>query len=318
MTFPVAQYFQPLRPLDRPSDEHRYLDIDSSTQMFTRFTETFGDPAEWTSGGHLIVATGDRGYGKTSLIQRCAYWLRSFQQQTCQIVVLDLSAESWPEETGHYWPKGGHDGPVLDGPNPRIIRTFGRIIDKLRASLPVELISELEKNSTDSSNFFYYLGQSLKGDWPGGGASPIVLVVLLASYSTADEVDLYYKQACPGTFFFAEIYDLGETRKVKDQIPGLNQGRNDIQYLTMSVLKSGDGRELADWIRRERPGRPELPGEVVRDRFEHLITERRISISELNKLAWGVLRWAAKDAADRVENIHFNMYYEEMLYRDSA
>src|SRR6266496_3455810 len=74
VTFPVAQYFQPLCPLDRPTDEDRYLAIDSSVEMFTKFTDSFDDPAAWMASGHLIVVTGDRGYGKTSLIQRCAYW----------------------------------------------------------------------------------------------------------------------------------------------------------------------------------------------------------------------------------------------------
>jgi GTPase SAR1 family protein len=304
VTFPVAQYFQPLCPLDRPTDEERYLAIDSSVEMFTEFTDSFDNPADWMASGHLIVVTGDRGYGKTSLIQRCAYWLKSQQQQVCEMVVLDLSAENWPPEAE----------------DERIKRTFGRIIDKLRASLPDEEISKLKGHLHDINDSFYYLGQALKTGQSSVDltAQSIALVVLLPSYPTASEVTRYYNLACPGTFFFAEIYDVEDTRKVKSAIPSFNTGRTDIHHLAMSVLKSGDAKLIAAWIRNERPGQPELSNRVVRDRLESLIKQRKISVSELNRLAWGVLRFAAREAADRVTDKHFAQYYEELVFPDPA
>jgi len=301
VTFPVAQYFQPLRPLDEPSDVARYLDIDGYKQMYERFTEAFADSARWLSGGHLVVVAGDRGSGKTSLIQRCAHWLKSQSQQHCEIVILDLSPENWPK-TGN------------DNTDTRIMRTFKRIIRKLGSSLPEQSITKLENSSDDLSDFFFELGQVLQDGRAGSshGAMPVLLIVLLPSYPSAEEVDRYYSLACPGTFFFAEIFDVMETRKMRDVISSSNRGRNDIQHLTMNVLKPGDAREVARWVRRERPGRPVLTDGAVEDWLEPVIKNHKISISELNRLAWGVLREAAEEAADQVESRHFAKYYQEI------
>jgi hypothetical protein len=300
VTFPVDQYFQPLCPLENPDDKSRYLDIDSYEEMFKKFKDAFDDPGDWNASSHVIVVTGDRGYGKTSLIQRCAHWLRVEKpQQACNVVVLDLSGERWPVETG----------------DERIKRTFGRIINKLKSYLPKETISELIGHSHDINDSFYYLGQALKAKVSAThGALPIALVVLLPSYSTASEVARYYNLACPGTFFFAEIFEVEDTRKVRDEISKLSRSRADFLPLAMSVLKVGDANKIANWIRNERPGNPVLPNKIVQERFDSLIDGRKISISELNRLAWGVLRFAAKEAADQVTDRHFAQYYEEIIY----
>jgi energy-coupling factor transporter ATP-binding protein EcfA2 len=304
VTFPVARYFQPLRPLDEPADEHRYLAIDNSEEMFKKFREDFSEPANWISRGHLVVVTGDRGYGKTSLIQRCAHWLKQHPQRDCEIVVLDLSDSNWGSEA---W-------------DARIQRTFNRIVNKLSSYLTEGQISELKAYSHDIDDSYYYLGPALRSgrSRTTQNAPPIVLIVLLPGYPTAAEVTRYYDLACPGTFFFAEVYEPDQIKMISNEMPNFNRPKTDIQHLVTSVLKSGDAELLADWIRRERPGRPELPSAVVRDRFDSLITHPRISVSELTRLAWGVLRFAAEDAADLVTDAHFAKYYETIIYGDRA
>ena len=272
--------------------------------MFIIFKEAFANQADWTSGGHLIVVTGDRGCGKTSLIQRCAHWMNSQPKQDCEVVILDLSDDNWQIEAG----------------DARIKRTFGRIITKLGSYLPEEKISELKANLHDVDDSYYYLGPALRAGRAStaSAALPIALVVLLPGYPTATEVSRYYNLACPGIFFFAEVFEVDQIRMIINELPTYNKVKTDIHHLVTSVLKSGDADLLAEWIRRERPGRPELSADVVRDRFDHLITHYKVSVSELTRLAWGVLRFAADDAADRVTDAHFFQYYEQLSFKGLA
>src|SRR5579859_6532054 len=103
LTVIFDDYTRPLCPLRIDAHLDRYLMIDSFEERLGAFQAAFAEPAGWIGQGHLVVVTGERGYGKTSLIQRCAAWLRdqaggtgAIGQPRCRIVVVDLSDQGWP------------------------------------------------------------------------------------------------------------------------------------------------------------------------------------------------------------------------------
>jgi hypothetical protein len=299
--FPEDRYLEPLRPLRQSGDIDRYLDIDGAQEMFKQFTEAFERPEDWLASGHLIIVTGDSGYGKSSLIQRCAWWLHDHQQEACEVVVLDWSDEDWPPES-----------------DERIKRVLGRIQTRLSSYLDDEAMTKLASHMSDFVDAFHYLGDALRmrRDAAGTLLPPIALVILLAGYAMPAEVAKYYQLACRGTFVFAEVFDQDHIKEIEQKIPGFRRSGADMQHLVTSVLKSGDAERLLDWIRQEYSAGPDLPASLVQEWFVRLVDEREISVSQLSRLAWGVLHLAAKEAAGSVTNAHFTKYYEQAYYKD--
>jgi hypothetical protein len=294
----------PLRPLECPEDESRYLAIDDTEEMYKKFEEHFGDAAAWKGSGHVIVVTGDRGCGKTSLSQRCVHWLKTRQQNDCEIVVLDLSDSMWAEH---------------EDQNERIRRVFGRILGKLGSYLDQEIISELKGNSGDLDDAFYYLGIRMNEGRSGADhALPLVLVIQLPCYSTDDEVSRYFTLACPGIFFFAEIFDPEVAEKVKRQLPQLHRVKATAQHLTVGKLKPGDARLMVRQICDKDGPAPEMPDLLVNRYFEDSIDKFGMSARELSMLASGVRQLAREDGAAQVTVDHVTMYYQQAYFQGDS
>lgn len=60
------------------NDDHHtfYVPVDDTEREFCRFQDTMNSVGWLTERGRLVVVTGQTGCGKTSLINRCAAWLR--------------------------------------------------------------------------------------------------------------------------------------------------------------------------------------------------------------------------------------------------
>lgn len=295
---PVDHYFQPLCPLMRADDEARYLAVDSSLECFNEFKAAFADPERWKSQGHLVVVTGDRGYGKTSLVQRCAHWLREQARSHGAVVVVDLSDERWGEKVTE---------------EMRLKRTLSWILDALRDTLEKDELEQIAQHS-ELADSFRDLGRVLGSRLDSqGAAQPVLLIVLLQGYPRPAEIEQYYQLARPGMFFFAELFEREEIAKVTTMMPDFNRVTTGVHHLALSVLKSGDADLLVDWIRHNGGSWPEIP-KVVRDHFNNTITGYKVGIRELGKLAWGTLAVAAAEAAHRVTVIHIAKYYAQDKY----
>jgi hypothetical protein len=293
LSVPVDQYFQPLCPLLRDVDEDRYLAVDSSKECFDKFTAAFADPASWHSKGNLVVVTGDRGYGKTSLIQRCAFWLREEAKSHGRVVVVDLSDERWGESTAEA---------------DRLNSTFDWIQDGLRDILRDDEVAQITKHA-ELREAYRDLGRVLSSRVDSqGNPQPVLLIVLLQGYPRAAEVAQYYRLARPGMFFFAELFDKEQTAEVTAMMPDFNRVATDVHHLALNILKSGDANLLVDWIRRNGGGGPEVP-EAISDLFNSFITECKMGIRELSKLAWGTLAIAAAEPTQFVTTDHVFKYY---------
>ena len=294
------EYYLPLRPLSEPGHEGRYLAVDSSEERFSEFTAAFADPARWAAKGHLVVVTGDRGFGKTSLIQRCAAWLRDAKQSHCRVVVVDLSDERWPAE---------------DTEEERVGQTLDWVLDELRDVLHADEISQILQRPNISESFrdLERVLSSQRDRNNNAPLPPIALVILLPGYPRPVEVARYYTLARKGMFFFAELFDKDDIEVFRGERPAFNRAGVDTHHLTLSVLKLGDATLLVDWIKREGGNWPDVPT-AIKDHFDSLVDEHKIGISELVRLAWGSLSVAANEAAIQVTHEHINRYYEMKIF----
>lgn len=66
---------KPLNPLDDPRHADWFADVDNAKQAFEDFGAVLGDDYAFERAGAMAIAVGDRRFGKTSLLNRCAFWL---------------------------------------------------------------------------------------------------------------------------------------------------------------------------------------------------------------------------------------------------
>jgi hypothetical protein len=304
---PRSNYRKPLSPFADADDDGRYQPIDDFEAMFRTFRHAFGDPRDWTRTAHLIVVTGDRGCGKTSLIQRCAYWLKSQDQSACTVTVLDLTEQPWQS----------------DSRDRRMTRIFDRIKYVLAPQVSesaMTLISPLDRANRDLTDDFFYLGEALRSGAQGDSPRPIALVVLLPALRdshVAEEIRQYHELACPGIFFFAEVLTDGDPGKAEGYVDLGVRARSNVHLLVAGSLKDGDVSLLVDFIRREQGPIPEIPDEIIES-----IAADKASAAEITFATHGVLEIARHESAQRVTTAHLLAYYQQFfktfLYGDEG
>jgi GTPase SAR1 family protein len=70
-----------------------YVAIDHTEQAYQRFKDFFGFPGLDLTSGRLVTIAGESGYGKTSLVNRCAHWLHQQHQHSPGTVKVDARGE---------------------------------------------------------------------------------------------------------------------------------------------------------------------------------------------------------------------------------
>ena len=298
----VDEYLMPLCPLRFDTHKERYLAIDSYAERLNEFQQVFTDPEQWTAKGHVVVVVGDRGFGKTSLIQQYALWLRDKPQNHCEVAVVDLSDESWRQDEPR---------------DERLARARNWIVDSLSTVLSEPDVTRIKTN-TDMEASFRDLGRvlSTRRDGDGKALPPIVPVVLLPGNPrlVAAEIDRYYSVARPGMFFFGELLERGDKERFESMTPGFRRSSVDLHVFAMDILKSGDAKLLIEWIRNHTGGWPDMPDSIVKEVIDDYMVKYKLGIAELAKLTWGTLHVAAAAGADVVTIEHINRYFAQNLY----
>ncbi len=299
---PTGDFIKPLCPLRYETfDDARYWPLDSSRENYEQFTGHFKGAAEWTSRGHLIAVTGGRGYGKTSLMQRCAAWLRDNAENIghCEVVTVDLSDE-------------GPAATMLL--NARIEETADRILEAVAKRVPREQLDEVKAEPTVAGKIrklSIILGSRVDGD--GKPLPPVIVVVLLRNYSTPAEIDEYYNRIMrKGMIFFAEAYE--KIDEIRELQPGFNRVEVNSLMLELGVLKAGDFGGLVQRLQFEEPHLPTVSKAMI-DSIEKEFIPRRVSAGRLARLAVGVLEIAHERAATELLQVHLDQYLTDFYLK---
>ncbi len=300
----LDDYDRPLYPLTVPEHRNRYQPVDDFEARFEEFKNIFENPDSLNSRGYLFVVTGDRGYGKTSMRQRCTFWLHTeYNKKNCEIAVIDLSDEDREAETV----------------DQQLFRVRRRILRVLAGRLDPSDIALIE-NDSDIEGSFYDLGVMLRTQGIAQNRPmPIVLLVLLPGYPDPEALQRYYKLAREGMVFMAEIFypdairDI--TRRIEEERDGFNNRNNVYAHiLRLGVLKVGDDDVLMTWMQADLPNCPGLTNSEVRARVKRLIQEKKISASQFMKLLIGALKVAMADQAAEVTVDHVMQYYQDRIF----
>jgi len=300
----LDDYDRPLYPLTVPRHRSRYQPVDDFEARFEEFQKIFETPDALHSRGHLFIVTGDRGYGKTSMRQRCAFWTHTeYDQKNGEIAVIDLSGEDWETETV----------------DQRLYRVRRWILKGLVGRLEPSDIALIDTN-VDIEESFHDLGVMLRTRGIAQNRPmPIVLFVLLPGYPSSEELKRYYGLAREGMVFMAEIFhpDVIQdiTRKIEIERDGFNNRNNVYTHiLRLGVLKVGDDDLLMTWMQADVPNCPGLTNSEVRAKVQKLIQEKKISASQFMKLLIGALKVAMVDQAAEVTVDHVIQYYQDRIY----
>lgn len=287
-------YQRPLPWLtDKSGADERCLSVDSTQDRFDEFTKTFADPATWVKRGHVVLVTGERGYGKTSLVRRCAAWLADQAARTgrCRLVPVDLSDERWPRD-------------LTAG--DRMQRTLDRMLEEMGPLLREGEAADI-LGRTDP---FHALGRVLDSRLDSDGL-PVVLMVLLEGYPVATEILDYYYLAEKGMFFFAEVYEREQWARVTSDRSRFNRNGADFRSLHVDEVDRDDLREFAEWLKEKRSDLPQISGSFLSKVAEESFLVQMGARSFLDAM-WGALRIAMARGAPSVTEMHLLAYFEEL------
>jgi energy-coupling factor transporter ATP-binding protein EcfA2 len=280
---------KPLRPLRELSHAERYRPIDNYAVQFEKFIEIFNRQAAWIAKGHLFVVTGDRGYGKTSLMQRCAYWMtKERSQDYCEVIVVDISDEDWRK----------------DDSEMRRTRVRDWILRELTGPLERDIIKEIY-DQEDLLASFQILGHALSARKVEDIRRPIVLIVLLPGYPTPDELREYYRISRPGMVFFAEMFDERHISFIaNNRMDWFKRAEVDAHLLQMGVLNPGDQELVTTWLQENLRNCPDITDPQVLQSLSTFLKNQKIGISALMSFILGAVRCTHDARARKVELEH--------------
>lgn len=299
----VSDYNLPLRPLRDHLHADRYQAIDGFNEQFARFRKVFDRPDAWQARGHLFVVTGDRGFGKTSLRQRCAYWMREemrkeWKHPDCEVVVVDLSDEDWSSATSDL----------------RLTLILDRVLDDLRYFLYKEDLS-LIKGRPHIEDSFQKLDSLLK--WrvgADGTRKPVVTVVLPPGYPDIKDIKQYYKLIREGMVFIVEIFSQDDIKAITENIDRRRDpfvlGRVNAHVMRLGELKRGDDKLLAQRLQKDLGNCPSLNNTETWNELGRLLNAgREVSASQMMKALTGAVKIAIEEGSGVVTGDHVKSFF---------
>lgn len=210
----------PLCPFHTPEHERYYVPVDNTQEAYEQFQQQMGDLRSLRDEGRLVVVSGQRGCGKTALINRCATWL--------QKSLGDLGVEGMIFPLTH---EGLENQPIDHRKN----HIFQCIIDDLWrcGRLSEDDRTKGLREGRDSLDIAYrYLSGVL--------ADNLVTIALLPpSMDLIKEVEDYAKYARKRIVFFVESSFVDKIEKSWPDI--CNAGRTTPVRLEVGPLRAHDG-----------------------------------------------------------------------------
>lgn len=184
-----AVYGQP-RPLQpwragRTGDEKFYVPVDATEEQFIAFTEALPHPRVLIDEGRLVFVTGHDGCGKTSLVNRCAWWVQDqLTSEGFNGTIIDLTQEVGQNESVE----------------TRRRKVFERLVDELGRRKLIDAIAKadlLAPREDPAYRGYPQLGDVLH-------ENDVVIILLPPSGQLTDEIKDYARLARQRILFFAE------------------------------------------------------------------------------------------------------------------
>lgn len=276
--------YAPLCPYLNKDHHTFYVPVDDTEKEFIRFQNTMNSAGRLSGRGRLVVVTGESGCGKTSLINRCAAWLRD------ELVNAKLTGEILTLTDS-----GSLDQSIMLRMEQVLTDLVDNLsneqswVDAVHIDLLKKRIKEIEelKDTSDRQSrhvakvngVYKYLNDAL----PTGR---IAIILLPPSSRLVDEIRYYAGFAKhPRIVFFAETDHVQDAERMWQTIP-----TNDLMTSTLlkvGPLNAGDSWTYAHARQGSTSADTNFP--TVSEETMHSVTSAGVrSIRWLHKLLHGV------------------------------
>jgi len=180
---PTSGHLRPLQPWRVDRDQLFYVPVDHTEEQFTLFKRSLAQPHSLVDQGRLVLVTGNGGCGKTSLVNRCAKWVRD-QLVTAGVngAIIDLTQET----------------KLTEPADTRMRKVFFRLVDELGQAMLIGASARDTMLAVEVDRGYPILSRSL------AATSTVAIVLLPPSGELADEVEMYAGLARQRILFFAE------------------------------------------------------------------------------------------------------------------
>lgn len=284
----------PLCPFHVPDHERYYVPVDNTQEAFEQFQEQMGDLLGLRDEGRLVVVSGQRGCGKTALINRCASWLRdTLGPRAIEGKILPLTQE------------------CLDSQSikRRMNHVFQCVVDDLwrhKRLSKEDHIRGLKEQRDDLGIAYRYLSSVLDDDL-------VTIVLLPPSEDLVKEVSEYAKYARKNIVFFVES---SYVNYMENFWPSIREAsRMPPIRLDVGLLGERDGWRFAQ-ARQEHYSDAETFRRVSETTMLRVTEDWKTSIGQLQALLFGVYRelndessLAGKVISDEVTYGEITNYY---------
>ncbi|GHJ18314.1 hypothetical protein TPA0908_63090 [Micromonospora sp. AKA38] len=246
----------PLNPLWYAEHVNYYVPVDNTEASFEQCQGRFADVAHLHHEGRLVLVRGERGCGKTALVNRCAHWLRDrLGRDGLRAEVVNLRQEA-------------HENDPIP---TRREHTCRALLDKLNELqlLRHNLAYEMRDRPDDAYR-----------NLPGCLDTDQALIVLLPPVELIEELHYYAARAPRRMVFFAETTSALD-RRDRDVL-----GRNTVHLEVDGFDHRHAARFAADRLGRLTPGL--LPPLADTALEEYIDDGRLATIREMQWLLFGV------------------------------
>jgi hypothetical protein len=272
----------PLRPWKEHDHVDFYVPVDQTLAAFHEFGRRLHEDGPVQARGRLVVVIGEKGCGKTSLINRCVHHLVTTAAAGTQLLVADVCRESVS----------------VDSVEARMNELAERVVDDLRAQrvFSEDWLSAFEDQLTASAVY------RLLGNWLAQHGD-MLAVLLPPTELLFTELEQYALMARERMIFFAESADHDEVDTALEQMRAAD--RDEVVRLQVHPLNKGDGWRFAQARLNGYRGSQPVPGvsETTMEALQELRND--MSLEELQTVLFEV--W--EDVAHRslpVQEVSWN------------
>lgn len=272
----------PLCPHLNKAHDTFYVEVDDTEKEFGRFQKTMksvGRLAE--GGGRLVVVTGEKGCGKTSLINRCIAWLRDELAEAQLKGEIFALADSAKPHQSIMLRMGQVITDLVDDLRDEQREVGPQHINRLERRIrEIEDTSDEETHVTKVDRVYRYLVHDALP------ADRIAIIVLPPSSDLAGEFKNYADFARhPRIVFFAETDYVEDVSRVW---PGIHMSdRMAPILLKVGLLSADDGWTYAHARQGSDSADPSFP-RVSKETMRRVTGEGVVSIGRLHWLLHGV------------------------------
>lgn len=314
----------PLCPHSDRAHDKLYVPVDDTENQYGRFQGTMNSVSQLAEGGRLVIVAGGKGCGKTSLINRCATWLRDelakpetqlkgviFALTDCATLNQSVKLRTELVITN-----------LVDHLRDERHEVNFQHIDKLSRS--IREIQDIRDTQDSKDKELHVAKVDLAYKYLMSDALPIdrIAIILLPPSGdlTKDEIQNYAGLAKhPRIVFFVESDYVEDAGRVWSAMH--NSGRKAPILLKVGLLNADDGWTYADARQGGCSADPSFP-RVSKKTMQRVTQERVVSVGRLHRLLHGVYEDLAAQSTSlplpEISYEHIADYYFRSNFSESG